>query len=183
VLDIFKAFAVAKKLHSGQFRKGCDVPYWTHLRDVAALVKKHGGSRDQIVAALFHDAIEDQNVTRSWVSETAGEEVGRMVSECSKADGIENWDVRFKEYSDRLLICSEDTRLVVLADKVSNLTDISKDYDVLGDELWSRFSKGSETINQYIRYAEIFDSWGILEVGNGLRDAYKLTLKKLLEVI
>jgi len=183
MLQVAEAFDKAKDLHKGQYRKGGDIPYWTHLRDVAALVKNHGGSLEQIVAGLFHDAIEDQNVTQSWIAQTAGDEVARMVSECSKGK-IKDWDKRFEDYIQRLAACSVDTRLVVLADKVANLTDIKKDFDIIGDKLWSRFTKGPNTLRiQYTKYAEVFDSWGRLpNQWEKLRETYKIILKDLLEV-
>src|SRR3954470_10667056 len=46
--------------HADQRRKQSDVPYVGHLLGVAALVIDDGGDEDQIVAALLHDAPEDQ---------------------------------------------------------------------------------------------------------------------------
>src|SRR5690348_1336240 len=54
------AFEYARALHAKQVRKGTTVPYIGHLLAVTALVIEHGGDEDQAVAALLHDAIEDQ---------------------------------------------------------------------------------------------------------------------------
>ena len=40
-------------------RKGTQIPYISHLMAVASLVMEGGGSEDEIIAALLHDAVED----------------------------------------------------------------------------------------------------------------------------
>ncbi len=54
------AFRFAHELHRGQQRKGTSIPYISHLMTVAALVLEHGGTEDQAIAGLLHDAPEDQ---------------------------------------------------------------------------------------------------------------------------
>ena len=47
-------------LHAQQRRKLSGEPYLAHLLAVAALVMEHGGNEDEAIAALLHDAVEDQ---------------------------------------------------------------------------------------------------------------------------
>ena len=54
------ALVFASRLHLGQTRKGTAIPYVAHLLAVASIVLEHGGSEDEAIAALLHDAIEDQ---------------------------------------------------------------------------------------------------------------------------
>ena len=54
------AFAYAHHLHQQQKRKGTDIPYISHLMAVASLALEHGGSEGEAIAALLHDAAEDQ---------------------------------------------------------------------------------------------------------------------------
>src|SRR5438477_11665077 len=54
-----EALTYASRHHRRQLRKGSRVPYMTHLMSVSALVLEHGGSEDQAIAALLHDAVED----------------------------------------------------------------------------------------------------------------------------
>ncbi|MGA7919547.1 MAG: HD domain-containing protein, partial [Candidatus Acidiferrales bacterium] len=54
------AFQLASGLHHSQRRKGTEIPYISHLMSVAALVLEAGGDEDQAIAALLHDAMEDQ---------------------------------------------------------------------------------------------------------------------------
>ena len=46
--------------HAEQTRKGSDTPYVSHLLAVTAIVLDHGGSENEAIAALLHDAVEDQ---------------------------------------------------------------------------------------------------------------------------
>ena len=55
-----RAVSLAADLHSGQTRKGTSIPYLSHLLAVSALVLEDGGDEDQAIAALLHDAAEDQ---------------------------------------------------------------------------------------------------------------------------
>ena len=54
------AMNMAFELHQNQERKGSREPYFTHLMSVSALVLENGGSENQAIAALLHDAVEDQ---------------------------------------------------------------------------------------------------------------------------
>ena len=55
-----EALRYAAELHQFQRRKGKGQPYVGHLLGVAAIVIQHGGGEDQVIAALLHDAVEDQ---------------------------------------------------------------------------------------------------------------------------
>jgi (p)ppGpp synthase/HD superfamily hydrolase len=54
------ALIFAHHLHATQKRKGTAIPYMAHLLSVAALVLEDGGDEDAAIAALLHDAVEDQ---------------------------------------------------------------------------------------------------------------------------
>ena len=54
------ALVFAAQLHATQARKGSGGPYIAHLLAVASLVLEHGGTEDDAIAALLHDAVEDQ---------------------------------------------------------------------------------------------------------------------------
>src|SRR3954468_2455677 len=79
------ALVYAAHVHADQFRKGTSIPYVTHLLAVAAIVGEHGGSEDQVIAALLHDAPEDQGgETRlADIRERFGATVADIVHACS----------------------------------------------------------------------------------------------------
>lgn len=58
-----EALHYAARLHRAQVRKGTTIPYVSHLLGVAAIALEHGASEDEAIAALLHDAVEDQGGT------------------------------------------------------------------------------------------------------------------------
>src|SRR5215469_8286312 len=79
------ALQMAFGLHVRQVRKGSSVPYFAHLIAVCALVLEAGGDEDQAVAALLHDAVEDQGgvSTLETIRHVFGERVALAVESCS----------------------------------------------------------------------------------------------------
>ena len=67
-----EAVTLARTLHASQRRKGTSIPYVSHLIGVASLVLDDGGSEDEAIAALLHDAAEDQGGGRPWTTSELG---------------------------------------------------------------------------------------------------------------
>lgn len=138
------ALTYAADLHRTETRKGGDIPYLGHLLSVASLVIEAGGSETQAIAALLHDAAEDQGgePILAEIGEKFGGEVASIVAECSDTfeDPKPPWRERKQRYIDHLGDVSEETILVSLADKLDNARAILRDYRRIGDQLWQRFS-------------------------------------------
>jgi (p)ppGpp synthase/HD superfamily hydrolase len=63
-------------------RKGTDIPYPSHLMQVAVWVAERGGTEEQILAALLHDYIEDiEGATTEDIAERFGSDVARIEAE------------------------------------------------------------------------------------------------------
>ena len=79
------ALSCAQDWHRAQMRKGSSTPYIAHLLSVAALVLEAGGTEDEAIAALLHDAIEDQggSIVGETISTKFGPNVLAIVRECS----------------------------------------------------------------------------------------------------
>src|SRR5688572_20331566 len=83
-IAVLKAADAAARWHIHQRRKGAaQEPYINHLLEVASLVAEatDGKDPDLVIAALLHDAIEDQEVPRGMIAEIWGEEVAQIVEE------------------------------------------------------------------------------------------------------
>ncbi|MCB9135980.1 MAG: HD domain-containing protein [Anaerolineales bacterium] len=149
------ALTYATTLHATQTRKGSGIPYISHLLAVCALVMEHGGDEDQAIAALLHDAAEDQGgyATLTEIRTRYGDRVARMVGELSDAFEIPKppWRTRKETYLAHLLHTPADTLLVSLADKVHNARSILADHTQIGDEIWNRFSQGRDGTLWYYR--------------------------------
>ena len=149
------ALAYAFALHREQRRKGSDIPYVAHLLAVAALVLEAGGTQEEAIAALLHDAPEDQGgeATLDEIRRRFGEGVASIVAAC--CDTMESpkppWRARKEAYLAHLCHVSPSVRLVSTADKVHNARAILDDYRRLGEGLWSRFNGGREGTLWYYR--------------------------------
>jgi (p)ppGpp synthase/HD superfamily hydrolase len=155
-----KAFSLAVELHRDQSRKGTSIPYVTHLMAVAAIVGESGGSEDEVIAALLHDAIEDSDITHKTLSERFGETVADVVRSCSDTDirPKPEWEKRKKDYIAHIMGASESARLVSAADKLANARSVLSDLRALGDALWARFKGGREgTLWYYRSLVSVFD--------------------------
>jgi (p)ppGpp synthase/HD superfamily hydrolase len=139
-----KALVYAECKHHNQVRKGGDIPYIGHLLTVAGLVINDGGSEDQAIAALLHDAVEDAGgpATLEEIRANFGDDVARIVEECSDTDKEPKppWRQRKQDYIDHLAEVSQDTLLVSVADKLDNARSMLRDHHEQGPKLWERFT-------------------------------------------
>src|SRR4051812_40895977 len=136
------ALVYAARHHRDQLRKGSRVPYMTHLMSVSALVLEHGGTEDQAIAGLLHDAVEDAppgqgGAVLAEICERWGDAVADTVLACS--DGLNDagerkgtWQERKHAYVDGLPDKSLDALLVTAADKTHNGLCIAADVRCYG---------------------------------------------------
>jgi (p)ppGpp synthase/HD superfamily hydrolase len=150
-----EALPYAARLHRDQTRKGTDTPYVTHLLAVAAIVGENGGTEDETVAALLHDAPEDRGGRERLedIRERFGDVVARIVDGCT--DTYENpkpaWRPRKEAYVAHVAQAPPSVQLVSAADKLHNARSILADLRALGDELWDRFTGGKDGTLWYYR--------------------------------
>jgi (p)ppGpp synthase/HD superfamily hydrolase len=156
-----EALTYAAHLHAQQTRKGSDLPYISHLLAVSSITMEYGGSEDECIAALLHDAAEDQGgrTTLDGIQVKFGSRVADIVDGCTDAyaePGAEkpDWTIRKVEYIAHLNNASESVRRVSAADKLHNARAILADYRELGDAVFDRFKKSKyETLWYYRRLA------------------------------
>ena len=132
------ALLFASRHHREQLRKGSRVPYMTHLMSVSALVIEHGGTEDQAIAGLLHDAVEDApagqgGAVLAEIRERFGAAVADMVAgvlgraerlrRARRAPGRS----ASRPYVDGLPHKSLDALLVTAADKTHNGLCIAAD--------------------------------------------------------
>jgi (p)ppGpp synthase/HD superfamily hydrolase len=148
-----EAFRYAHDLHRSQTRKGTPIPYVAHLISVSAIVIEHGGTEDQAIGALLHDAAEDQGgqETLDEIRRRFGDAVAEIVHDCTDAweEPKPEWRPRKEAYLATLPKKSPRSLLVSLADKTHNAEAILSDYRALGDPLWRRFTGGADGTRWY----------------------------------
>lgn len=156
-----KALVYAHQLHASQLRKGSQVPYIAHLLGVTALVLEDGGSEDQAIAALLHDAVEDQGgmETLEAIRAKFGGDVSDIVAGCtdSLVTPKPAWKQRKIQYLVHLQEASLGVRRVALADKLHNARSILANLHTIGPLTWKRFNGGREgTLWYYRTLVEVF---------------------------
>lgn len=150
-----EALIYATHVHAGQRRKGTGIPYITHLLAVAAIVGENGGTEDQVIAALLHDAPEDAGgkIRLEDIRLRFGDEVAEIVAGCT--DTYEHpkpsWPERKEKYIKHLSEAPASIRLVAAADKLHNARSVLADYREIGENLWDRFTGKKEGTLWYYR--------------------------------
>jgi (p)ppGpp synthase/HD superfamily hydrolase len=159
-------------------RKGTDIPYMAHLLGVASLVMGEAGragfqvTEDMVIAALLHDAVEDQGglLRQKDIEQNFGPNVARMVEGLSDSFSEDaskklSWMERKQAYIQRLRGEPEDVRLISAADKLYNARAILEDYREIGPKVWDRFKRGrSDQIWYFDELIAVFKSFGTIRV-------------------
>jgi len=154
----FEAVKLATELHANQPRKGRDVPYLSHLLRVAGMVLGYGADEDTVIAALLHDAIEDQGglKTSTLIRERFGARVQKFVLDCS--DSFESlgkpkrpWRERKESYIAHIETMDPESRLIVACDKLDNLRCTLADYRNQGENFWELFAGDRDGTLWYYR--------------------------------
>lgn len=153
----------AVHLHADHVRKGPKpIPYVSHLFAVASLVFEDGGTEDEAIAALLHDAVEDGKTELAEIERRFGADVARMVHECSDTEVIPKpaWRERKANYIAHLR--DEHTSAGALrvsnADKVHNARCLVRDYREIGEKLWERFNEDARNADAQLGYYEALAS-------------------------
>ena len=142
---INKAIQFASLCHSNQVRKGTQIPYILHPLEAGiiatGLTLEYGLLDEDIVAsAILHDVCEDAKISLASLELLFNSRVARLVKMQSE-DKSKSWKER-KQHTINQLQENKDKSLeiVILADKLSNLRAIKKDYQEIGNKLWERFN-------------------------------------------
>ena len=151
-LDRALKFAVDK--HAGQLRKGSNRPYILHPIEVLNLLSSMGADFNLMIAGVLHDTVEDTDTTPQEIEDNFGAEVAALVASHTE-DKNKNWQQRKDQALAELSGADERITMLIMADKLSNLRSMSRDYKVLGEELWSKFNAPKE--KQYWYYSKIVE--------------------------
>lgn len=150
-----EALTLACELHRTQARKDTQIPYVAHLLAVAALALEHGATEDEAIAALLHDAVEDQGgaAVAARIRAAFGDGVADIVIGCSDTDVVPKppWRARKEAYIAHVRTAAEPVRLVSACDKLHNARSILDAHRVVGEQVWTRFKGGKDGTLWYYR--------------------------------
>jgi (p)ppGpp synthase/HD superfamily hydrolase len=168
------AMVFAAELHNGQVKKGGhNIPYISHLLGVTSLLIEAGGDEDMAIAALLHDAVEDQGgrPTLERIRTEYGERVAHIVEGCtdSEIEPKRPWLERKKAYVSHVREHADsEVTLVSAADKLHNVRAILADFRELGDPVFDRFKGRKDGTLWY--YRVMVDAFRDAMVRNGLTE-------------
>ena len=157
ILD--KAIIFAVNAHSGAVRKGTDIPYIVHPIESCVIASSITDDKEIIAAAVLHDTLEDSDFTKADLLKEFGERVTDLV--CSDTEdkmydipAEKSWKIRKQATLDFLDKATKEEQIICIADKLSNMRAIYRDYNILGDKLWERFNQKDKN-EHYWYYSSI----------------------------
>jgi guanosine-3',5'-bis(diphosphate) 3'-pyrophosphohydrolase len=165
VVDIQRAFLVARDAHSGQMRSSGD-PYITHPVAVAGILADMRLDYETIMAALLHDVIEDTHHNKDDLSAQFGQTVGELVEGVSKLDKIQfssTKEAQAENFRKMIMAMVKDIRVILikLADRTHNMRTLG----ALRPDKRRRIARETLEI-----YAPIAHRLGIHDIKNELED-------------
>ena len=166
-----KAYKIADKAHSGQYRKSGEA-YISHPMSVALILAELKLDYLCIVAAILHDCIEDTSITNEDVKNEFGEQVAHIVEGVSKLTSLEftsSSQKQARNFQKLILAMSKDMRVMIikLADRLHNMRTIGS----MSEE--KRIQKAKETSELH---APIARRLGLHSIGVELDDLCFQTL-------
>jgi len=125
VEEFTKAYLFAESAHEGQMRLSGE-PFFRHPYEVAGILIELGLDISTVIAGLFHDIVEDTEVTTPQLKAEFGEEVANLVegvTKVSRVDFLSKEDHQAENLRKMLLAMAADVRviLVKLADRLHNM--------------------------------------------------------------
>lgn len=147
-----KAIIYAVEKHSGQLRKGTVIPYIVHPMEVMAILNEMRAGMTVMIAGVLHDTVEDTSATIDDIIREFGEDVADLVGNHTE-DKSKTWFQRKSLGLKELAEGSFQLKCLVLADKLSNVRNMARDYRLEGEEYWDRFNAPKEKQAWYYRGA------------------------------
>lgn len=150
--DIYDAITMTLDAHKDQVRKLDGDLYAAHPLEVAILVSSIRYDEELLIAAVLHDTVEDTTLTIHEIRKHFGKRIADLVLGCSELDKSLPW----KERKIQALFylaneASEDVKIIVLADKLSNIKSIHRNMQESGDDLWDLFNAGYDEQKWYFK--------------------------------
>jgi (p)ppGpp synthase/HD superfamily hydrolase len=147
------ALRYAHGVHGAQVRKVTGTPYIGHLMGVSSIVIDDGGTEDEAIAALLHDAAEDFGGRERLedIRQRFGDAVAKIVEDCTDAWTTPKppWAERKLRYAEHARTLDHASLRVSAADKVHNAYAILRGLRTTGEQVWHTFNAGPDDILAY----------------------------------
>ncbi|MFW9823049.1 MAG: HD domain-containing protein [Candidatus Thorarchaeota archaeon] len=130
-LNYWNAITFAFEKYGTLTRKSMDIPYVVHPIRITTILHANGFNEfdheELMIAALFHDLIEDTDLDLNEIEIQFGKRIGDIVIELTKPEGAKG---RNKDkWLENFVIKSKEAKIIKLADRIDNLMDIGDIWD------------------------------------------------------
>jgi myo-inositol-1(or 4)-monophosphatase len=141
-----KAITFAIEKHAGQARKGSSIPFITHPLEALSIAAEITSDPEILAATVLHDVVEDTPVEIEEIRELFGERVAILVAAESEdkmpdISPSESWKARKEANLAVLKSAPYEAKIIVLADKLSNMRSMYRDIQNVGESVWERFNQ------------------------------------------
>lgn len=164
------AIAYAAACHKGAVRKGTDRPYILHPVETLQILSSMGADRNLLIAGILHDVLEDTDATLRDITDRFGPDVAALVNSHTE-DKRQIWYMRKLHTIHKLPAENIRSKMLTLADKLSNLRSLWRDYQTVGEALWSRFNAPKHMQAWY--YSKVQEGLAELQDNPETADAYR----------
>ena len=187
---IEKALMYAVLAHSGQVRKGKPTePAIVHPLAVAEILRQYGADDNVIAAAYLHDVPEDTNKTLEDIKNNFGEDIEHLVDVASELDKTKTWEQRKSEKIEKMRTKSLREKLIIIADKISNIEDLGRIFKEKGCVDFSAFKRGKDKQEWYYRsiyesliYNEDKENPLFIRLENGINSVFGRTMEEYKDI-
>lgn len=161
----FLALKIAWDVHKKQLRKGSSIPYIIHPIEVAIILYENGADEELLNAAFLHDTLEDTTGNREELLNKLKNNFSRRTidlilaaseplkvktkEKLTQEEEIKTWRERKEHTIEFVKGASRDIKMLICADKLSNIRSTYRDYKRLGKKVWEKFNAGYEDQKWY----------------------------------
>lgn len=170
--------------HQGQIRKTTGIPMVTHVISVASIIKHMLYKEylsdetkekviDVVISGILHDTVEDTEVTLDDINKYFGERITTLVASNTE-DKSKSWEERKQHTINSIPSATDEEIVLLLADKYSNLMDLSINVQKDKKHAFEKFKRGIEK-----------QKWYFESIGNEIakRDIVPNLLDEYLELV
>ena len=133
------------------------------------ILREMNADTELLIAGLLHDVVEDAGVSVDEIRRLFGEDVAELVAGHSE-DKTKQWKERKEEDIRATAEGSMRLKMLVMADKVSNLRALYFDFRNLGELVWERFKTPAKMQAWY--YSQIIDALFELQYQENTKSVY-----------
>lgn len=148
-----EALSWMSTLHAGQTRRIHGEPYISHLLRVGGMVLEYAQTQEEAIAALLHDAAEDQGgrVVLDEIAARFGSRTAFLVEQCSDSLEARNipkapWRQRKEEHLFHAAQAEPAAKRILICDKIDNARSILHCWRTEGDAIFQHFHGGQEIL-------------------------------------